>query len=228
MESHPSSLHRRLVLYGLLAHISLLAAAALAYPGGSWWDRHQRGFHIAYNFWCDLLRPVSHSGAPNPLGSLCARGALLTLALTLALFWPLVARQYQLSRSSRRLMIGAGWLGSLALVNVAVAIGNAQPLHDWSIILLGPPGLAVLVWSVALGIRRGSGLVRLLGIGAVVFSIWNMVQYFRQLVLHSEGWMGLPVVQRTATAFVLAWIAAVAQSSAGEARQSHGPRPPPH
>lgn len=201
---------RTLVLAGVAVHVLLLVVSALLYPGGTWWNKAERGFDLTQNFWCDLLRPVSHGGVDNPWGSLVGRLALLVLALTGSVFWGVVARSYEISPLSRRCLNGAGWIGCVALSGVAFAAGKqAAWLHHASIVYLGPFGVVALVWSVGLSIARGRPITRLLGLGAAGFSLWNMIQYVRQTEFDAADWTGLPLVQRIATLFVLAWMVAI-------------------
>lgn len=201
---------RSLILAGLALHVVLLIASVALYPGGTWWNKAEHGFHPAQNFWCDLLRPVSHSGVDNLVGSMVGRLSLLALALTGCAFWGAVARSYEVSRLSGRLLVVAGWLGCVALAVVALGTGTFAPwVHHDAILFLGPFGLVALLWSVALSVARGRPVTRVLGLGTVVFSLWNMVQYVRQTELGAADWTGLPLVQRIATLFLLAWMVTV-------------------
>lgn len=224
-ERRSLSIRRRsqLVLTGVGAFVIFLFTSALVYPGGTWWNQEHQGFHLVQNFWCDLLRPVTHGGHENERGAGLARIALLSLAITLVPFWGLIEARYSLSKNAGRWLRIFGWLGCLGLAIVALATGQTEPqVHTWAILLLGPCGLIALVAGVGLGFRQGTTGVKAVGALTILLSVLNMVQYAREEVGGAPDWIGLAVIQKLATLSLLSWIAVVAWCAKG-ADQESGP-----
>lgn len=195
-------------LLSLLAFFALGAAAALRYPGGTYWDPLQVGFGWE-SFWCDLLRPIAHSGASNERAVLPARLSLVALAIGLGPFFRLTESVLPLGSSERWLSIVLSSAGRLALILVAAGTGRFSPrVHDWSILIGGPLGLVSLTLTILWTGRarwRGVQSVGLLGLAA---ALWNLIQYAREALGGSPSWPGLPMVQKAATLLVLGFVVA--------------------
>ena len=139
----PTSVSRRARLFDSILIICLLfvvltALAMLFYPGGTQKNPQNPGYSFFLNFFSDLGRTKSLSGAPNPLSS-----ALFTLALTsagvaLMLFFVTFAGFFWTNLSGQVLAIFGAILGAVAgaaFVGVAlVSADHNSPLHGWFVL----------------------------------------------------------------------------------------------
>jgi hypothetical protein len=195
----------------------------LAYPGGTWWNPTSDGFDLVENFWCDLMRPKTHGGQDNTRAAFLARTSLTILALVLPLFFREFSKRYGLRPRLKRLLELGADLGALSLLGVALGTKLADWLHEVAIVGLGPFGLVALIAAVFLTLKRDGWAVRIAGIFAVFFALWNMGQYARETLLGTPNFHGLPLVQRLATIALWAWLLLVNQGF--ERKPKTTPRP---
>jgi hypothetical protein len=193
-------------LIGLLSYLALGIFSAFSYPGGTFWDPSTVGFGWT-NFWCDLLRPIAHSGLSNEAGAWAARLSLLALALALGPFFALARTRLELKGGQGMLLETGAWGGRIALILVAAGTGRLPAaVHDWAILLGAPSGLValalVIVWSARLDRR-----LPLVGGAGLALALWNLAEYAREALLQAPDWRGLPVVQKAATLLVSAFCA---------------------
>jgi hypothetical protein len=135
---------------------------------------------------------------------------LVSVAAVFPLLAGVLADERLSSRLAQRAFRMLSVLGSLGLAIVALTTGVLdRRFHDWAILLLGPCGLLSLIWGIALGFRTRAVLVWLTGSSLVIFASWNLIQYARQTLGQGADWAGLPLVQKFATASLLAWMVAV-------------------
>jgi hypothetical protein len=168
------------------------------------------------NFWCDLLRPLAHSGAPNDVGAWAARLSLLALALGLGPFFSLASSRLELGPARKTFLTLGSWGGRIALILVAAGTGRLpSAVHDWSILLGAPFGLVALALVIAWS-GRVHRLLPLVGGLGLAFALWNLVQYAREALFGAPDWHGLPVVQKAATLLVSAFLALFALIAAPE------------
>ena len=103
-------------------------ASVLAYPGGTFHDRHTDGYRFATNFLSDLGMTVAHGGQSNRLGALLFVLALCTVVAGLGGALVGFGRLYAdrpASRAAARLAAGAGLVAGAAFVGVALTPGNS-------------------------------------------------------------------------------------------------------
>ncbi|HTR54822.1 MAG TPA: hypothetical protein VMJ10_29240 [Kofleriaceae bacterium] len=80
--------HRRagFLRYAAMQFVVLVAAAMVAYPGGTWWDRDATSYQLAHNFLSDLGATHAFSGRANHPAQILFAVALVTLGGALVPF----------------------------------------------------------------------------------------------------------------------------------------------
>ena len=127
--------------------------SVLAYPGGTFHDRHTDGYRFASNFLSDLGMTVAHGGQPNPLGARLFVLALCTVVAglggALVGFMRLYADRAA-SRVAARLAAGAGLVAGAAFVGVALTPENSLLSLHVAFTMLGFHVLPLVVLFLAL------------------------------------------------------------------------------
>jgi len=82
-----------LPLAGIAFFVLIYFYASTLYAGSTRFDHSSTGYDHLFNFWCDLLDPVTYNGLVNPSRPFAA-AALVGLILTLISFWYFVAELY--------------------------------------------------------------------------------------------------------------------------------------
>lgn len=179
---------------GVLAFTILYFVAASLYPGGTWQDRNLEGYHHFSNYWCDLLRPVSHSGRVNQARPI-ALLATVSFPLSLIPFWLALPKLFQ-ARSWLARWVAVG--GCLAMLSATMVF---LPFHDQAIKLGALVGFSALLGAL-LGLWR-AGQKLLVGLGGL-FLVAGGVNYF----MWQERLMPLvtPAVQKVAISTFLLWV----------------------
>ncbi len=197
----------RACLVGLVLYLVCMLGAAQLYPGGTWVDKHTSGFSFWENFWCDLLSPVAIGGGAHQLGSLLARAAFASFALSMALFWPLAARFAGESPQARRAVV-MGRLCALSLLGVAAVPSPYSELgHALFVILSCLSGLTAVVFlSLALRPRRDR-IAELLAALVMLSAAVPLAQYIRQGILRAHYADWLAGAQKIANGLLLVWMA---------------------
>lgn len=180
--------------------VGLYVVAAASYPGGTRAEPSRVGFSFADNYWCDVLDTTTYGGRPNPAAPI-ALGATVVLALGLAVLWWLAPALFPAARVRAFVVRGAGVASGL----VTPLIGTQH--HDLVInvaVLAGT--VAFVIAMTAVRAREGRHLVAL-----AVFAFAAATTNF---VMWRAGWgselHALPLVQKGAFAFFLAWVFAFA------------------
>lgn len=182
----------------VLAFAVLYVLSAALYPGGTRADPSRVGFSFADNYWCDVLDMVTYGGKPNPAAPI-ALGATVLLALGLAVLWWLAPILFPAARVRAVIVRGAG------VISGAVTPLIATRHHDLVInvaVLAGT--VAFVITMTAVRAREGRHLVVL---GALAFAAATT-----NFVMWRTGWSLplLPLVQKGAFVFFLAWVLAFA------------------
>lgn len=198
----------------VLAFVVLFFAAACAYPGGTHFDHGSAGHDFWRNTLCDVTRSVALDGRLNVTGSALARLAMLTLAAGLGVFFVLLTRLFPARKRTGAAVRALGGLAALGAVAVVLLPSDRFPaLHGVAVVCAGIPGLtAALVAFHALLRERGAahavvvlgGLA--LGVAAVDFGL-----YVSELASDGASQLAVAVLERVATALLLAWMLAVAR-----------------
>jgi hypothetical protein len=198
------------MLAAAAAFAVLFVLAALAYPGGTDWDRSATGHHFWLNYLCDLARAVALSGVPNPVGSLLAQAGMIALALGLLPLWWLLPHLFP---SRARLGAAVRLLGSIAAGGtIAVVLLPSDRFGAWhsvAILFAGPPGLLGASLGVA-GLAREERIPRLgaaIGAAMLLVAAIDWILYF--LYLSSTAPAIVAVLEKVALILLLGWMVVV-------------------
>jgi len=201
------------ILASIAGFVALELPAMLLYPGGTWFDTRARGHRFWQNFLCDLEWRVALNGQPNPVGSRLAQAAVLVLTLGLAPFWIAVGG---LLRERGRLAASVRLLGLVATAGtVAVTLMPSDrfgTLHGAAVLTSGVPGLTAAALAVV-GLLLAGPRPRIegwLGAAMLSFATVNFVLYAAHYLAGVEGTPLVPMMQKMALFFLLAWMAGVA------------------
>ena len=197
----------RFTLLALLTFVVAMSLAAAVYPGGSWTARESEGFSLVRNFWCDLLRSRAINGSDNASGKVLASLAFAALGAGLWPYWWLAAAV--LPGARRATVVRMGMLSAASLAAMALLPSDDYPLPHGLVALagglLGVASAAVCVATSLPGEPRAS-LRRLSGACALGFACLNAALYVHVAFGPGEETIAQPVVQKLATAALLAWM----------------------
>jgi hypothetical protein len=188
---------RRLInvpYFAIVLFVLLYVAAALVYPGGSDHDRSQQGFHVLYNYWCDLMNAFAKNNEPNPSRNI-AIAAMIVLFSGLVVFWHLVPVLFQPRRRRDSLIRIAG------SVSMITAIFLFTSFHDLVINIAGATGVLAFVLTFTALYRSGQRKLFYFGVFALGLCIVNYIVYYSLFLI-----VLLPVLQKLSFVCCLAWI----------------------
>jgi hypothetical protein len=212
-------MHRRARALSHLALVCVVVFSVLEliamrlYPGGTWWDRSTQGVRFWQNFICDLESDVALNGQPNAAGARVAEIANWVIVVGLFAFWWMVPHWFP---SLRLVGSAVRVLGFASLAGI-VAVG-AMPsqrfgaLHGVAVVVAGAPGLTAAVLAVT-GLARSEARPRIaagLGAAMLAFALVDFTLYTITMLRGGPGPLFLPVAQKIALLFLLAWMSAVA------------------
>lgn len=194
-------------LLALLTFVVAMTLAVAVYPGGSWTERGGEGFSLVRNFWCDLLRSRAINGADNAAAKVLASVAFAALGVGLWPYWWLAARV--LPGARRAAVVRMGMLSAASLGAMALLPSDDYPvLHGVVALaggLLGMASAAVCVATRLPGEPRAS-LRRVSGVSALGLACFNAALYVHVAFGRGEETVAQPLVQKLATAALLAWM----------------------
>jgi hypothetical protein len=200
------------VVFGVLELISMRL-----YPGGTWWDRSTQGARFWQNFICDLESDVSLNGHPNAAGARVAEIANWVIVVGLFAFWSIVPRLFPNLRRTGSAVRISGFASLAGIVAVgAMPSQRFGALHGVAVIVTGAPGLTAAFLAVA-GLARAEARPRtaaVLGAAMLAFALVDFTLYTHTMLRGGPGPPLLPVAQKVALLFLLAWMSAVAWRTA--------------
>lgn len=211
--SGPRSPHRdaAVALVLLALFVALLVGAVLAYPGGSWADPASEGYRPFVNYWCDLMRTQSASGAENGTASALAQAAFVTLAVALVACWRVAA--LLVSPRVARWGVACGMVASAGVVLVALSpYDTRREWHAATTLMAGSTGFAAAVLMIAGSLHAGP-LARwrhLWGVALLAAAAANIAVYTDCVLDGGRDSAALPVIQMFATVFLVLWMATTA------------------
>lgn len=122
----------QIVIAACLTFVVVTILAMLVYAGGTGDDPQSVGYSFFTNFFSDLGRTISHSGASNTLSALLFFGALTFAGVGLALFFIAFLQFFSAPRWARILSIIGSLFGiGSALCFVGVALTPANLLRAY-------------------------------------------------------------------------------------------------
>lgn len=209
----------------VVAFVVLFYAAARAYPGGTHFDRASIGHDLWRNTLCDVTRTVALDGRPNTTACTLARIAMIVLAAGLGTFFTLVTRLFPGRARTARLVRALGVIAAVGAVGVVALSSDRFPsLHGVAVVSAGIPGLAASLVSLHAIVReqRDARAVILLGASALGVAAVDFALYVWELVSGGGSQLAVSVLERLATALLLAWMLAVAREIYGAAPERTG------
>lgn len=197
------------LLLFIAAGTTLIGVGMYRYPGGTVLDPHGLEHSLWFNFLCDLTNACARNGLPNTPCQGVARAGMLCLAVALGLFWMVLPTILPGHKAMGRIIRAAGCLSAAGVIAVPFADGA---LHAVAIFSASVPALLAGALGF-IGVLRCIRNRWLLGVAAlaIVTAVIDSVLYARKIV----GQTGvdspaLPLFQRLAFLFLLAWMAMVA------------------
>ena len=109
-------------MFGCAQFVVLTVVAMFFYPGGTFADPATKGYSFFHNFFSDLGRTQTHSGASNTIAAILFLVALAVAGLGLGLFFlamPRFFRQAPLPRLLSRLGSAVGLISGLSFIGIA-------------------------------------------------------------------------------------------------------------
>jgi hypothetical protein len=202
--------------------VALFYAAACAYPGGTHFDHASVGHDLWRNTLCDVTRTTALDGRPNETGRTLARIAMFVLAGGLGIFFALVPRLFRGRARTAAVVRALGALASLGAVAVVLLPSDRfGSMHGVAVVSAGIPGLAaslLSLYSVARERTPARAVVAFGGLALAVATV-DFGLYVSELVSGGPSQLAVAVLERIATALLLAWMLAVAYEAAyGAAR----------
>lgn len=125
-------------IFGMVLFILLYIIAAIFYPGGNWSNLNHQGFSFWNNYLCDLLDYYAVNGEVNSARFL-ARSALVTLCISLIIFWCYLPRLF-LKKNINSIIMKT--FGIMALV---ASLFLASGTHDIVIRIAGVFGVIAFI-----------------------------------------------------------------------------------
>ena len=211
--------------FTVLAFVAIFSLAAAAYPGGTHFDHASVGHDFWLNTMCDVTRTVALDGRPNKLGSTLASIAMIALAAGLGVTFTLLPRLFLARERMSSAVRALGTVSALGAVAVVLLPSDRfSSLHGVAIVCAGIPGLAasLLALVAVLRERRTARAVIALGGLALGVAAVDFALYVRELATGGASQVAVSVLERLATALLLAWMLAIAREVATIRRLRRG------
>jgi predicted permease len=103
-----------LAMFGCVQFLVLSTAAMFFYPGGTRSDNATSGYSFWTNFFSDLGRTSSHSGASNTVSMALFVTALTLVGIALILFFLAMPHYFRETRTARRLSYAGSTFGAIS------------------------------------------------------------------------------------------------------------------
>ncbi|MCP4760307.1 MAG: DUF998 domain-containing protein [archaeon] len=121
-------------IYGMFTAIQfvvLTIIAMLVYPGGTYYEHDTVGYNFFENYFSDLGRTITHSGADNTVGwafftlSICIGGS------SIALFFIAVLKQFKEKEKAKWFAIPGSILGIICGISfIGIGLAPSDTLHE--------------------------------------------------------------------------------------------------
>lgn len=147
------------VLAVCIAFVLLTTLAMGFYPGGIQRNPHSIGYSLGLNFFSDLGRARSHSGAPNPVSSVLFKLALTSAGAALMVFFAAFASLFWTDLASRVFALLGAFFGALAgagFIGVALITADRNSSLHIHYVLLAFRSFfaATLPLALAIGLQK--------------------------------------------------------------------------
>jgi len=118
-----------LAMVGCVQFIVLTTVAMFHYPGGTYTNHDAVGYSFWYNFFSDLGRRATFSGASNTVPHILFVTALCFAALMLALAFAALPRLFTKVKSARRLAVLGSIVGIISVISYIGIASLPADLH---------------------------------------------------------------------------------------------------
>ena len=234
MVSRTSRICSGLVLAGLFAFVLLTALAAAAYPGGTFCEPAADSYRFWGNFFCDLTQPVTLRGVDNSLAQRFSEASFIAFSLALLPFFWLLGSVVQRRAEANHHASGATprpspgsravrALGAISALGTNVVAwlpsGTSPVLHQAAVFAATIPGLTASVLGLAALVSQAlsanaGGTLRtsaVFGCAVLLFGVSDALGYAYAVAVPSQCYPWLPVLQKLAGLFLLAWMLSIAR-----------------
>ncbi|MDZ4679683.1 MAG: hypothetical protein SH848_11090 [Saprospiraceae bacterium] len=181
-------------VFGILLFAPLYLAATWYYPGGSQIDQHSTGFSWINNYWCNLLNEYAINGQHNG-GRPIALTGMVTLCLSLSLFWYLFPRYIHFGIQARVIIQLSGTLSMMIAIFLFTNFHDAITYVASFIGLIAVTGTFIGLYKIKWFGLFGFGILNMLLVG-----LNNYLYYTKGMIIY------LPVIQKITFVSFLLWI----------------------
>ena len=209
---------RILLALTVLAFIAIFSLAAAAYPGGTHFDHASIGHDLWLNTMCDVTRSVALDGRPNGLGCMLASIAMIVLAAGLGVTFALLPRLFVARARMAAAVRALGTISALGAVAVVLLPSDRfGSVHGVAIVCAGIPGLAAALLALVAVLRERTSARAVIALGGLALGVAavDFALYVAELVSGSASQASVSVLERIATALLLAWMLAIARAARG-------------
>lgn len=207
---------RILLALTVLAFIAIFSLAAAAYPGGTHFDHASVGHDLWLNTMCDVTRSVALDGRPNGLGCMLASIAMIVLAAGLGVTFALLPRLFVARARMAAAVRALGTISALGAVAVVLLPSDRfGSVHGVAIVCAGIPGLAAALLALVAVLRERTSARAVIALGGLALGVAavDFALYVAELVSGSASQASVSVLERIATALLLAWMLAIAHAA---------------
>ncbi|MEQ8302978.1 MAG: hypothetical protein RIB47_06275 [Cyclobacteriaceae bacterium] len=160
-----------LPIVGMLLYVLVFTAAALSYPGGSLNEPASVEYSFFHNFLCDVMDPITKSGAENNARSMAVISHLILSFTMISFFFVLPEIFHQKNRNTQLVRI-------FGMLTMTVFIFMYTPYHDQIVTATGVLGtIALIPFFLELRQYEGKSLKQLAftcyALSVVVFFIFE-------------------------------------------------------
>jgi len=179
--------------FGICLFILLYLLAAFLYPGGSDADKHEKGFNVLTNYWCDLLGQQAKNGDHNTARPV-AMIAMFILCVSVFLFWFHVPKLFSANKYNQHIIRFSG------MISMIIPLFLSTAYHDTVINVSGFFGVVALFVTIIGLYKIQSYKLFALGLFCILLVIVNNYVY------HTGHFMAyLPVIQKITFFLFLLW-----------------------
>ncbi len=183
-----------LPVLGTLAFIATYFWASALYPGGTKFNHAAIGYDHLYNFWCDLLEPLSYSGKPN-LGYSIALPATIGLCTSMVFLWHFITELFPDKKIKCHIVRIAGGISMLLSIFVF------SKSHDFFVIaaaFFGIVAFTTVIWGL---IEKKEFLLVWITIITLLSVILALLLWQIQILP-----LWVPISQKTAFVLFFLWV----------------------
>jgi len=204
-------------MFGCIQFVVLTVVAMLFYPGGTFVSPATKGYSFFRNFFSDLGRTQTHSGASNTVSAILFFLALALAGLGLASFFVTMPRFFRQGRAARlcsRLGSAVGLVSGLSFVGVACTPVNLHgQLHRLLVQVAFLAFFVAVLFYIAAVLRTSTypnRYARILAGFVLLLAVYLLLLFFgpsllsaRGLIIQATG-QKIIVYAALAAAFILA------------------------